>query len=198
MLTPVPFANVAIDDVFWAPRMKTNHEVTIPHEYEQCKQTGRIDAFRLQWKPGMKPVPHIFWDSDVAKWVEAASYCLATRPDPKLDALVDEVVALIAGAQQKDGYLNSHFIQVEPQNRFKNLAHWHELYCAGHLIEAGVAHFQATGKRALLDTVRRYADYIDSYFGPGKHDGCCGHEEIELALVKLYRVTGEKRYLDLA
>jgi len=197
-LTPVPFTNVTIDDSFWGPRMKVNREVTIPHEYKQCKETGRLDAFRLQWKPGMKPVPHIFWDSDVAKWIEAASYCLATNPDPKLDALLDEVIALIAKAQQPDGYLNTHFIQVEPQNRFKNLGMWHELYCAGHLIEAAVTHYQATGKRSLLDVLCRYADYIDSYFGPGKHDGCPGHEEIELALVKLYRATGEKRYLNLA
>jgi len=197
-LTPVPLTKVTIDDRFWAPRIATNREKTIPHIYRKCKETGRIDAWRLQWKPGKKPVPHIFWDSDVAKWIEAASYSLAVHPDAKLEALLHEVASLIASAQQKDGYLNSHFIQVEPQNRFKSLAFNHELYCAGHLIEAGIAHYLATGDRTLFDAVRRYADYIDSYFGPGKHDGCPGHEEIELALVKLYRVTGEKRYLRLA
>jgi DUF1680 family protein len=178
--------------------MEVNHEQTIPHEYKQCKDTGRIDAFLLNWKPGMEPKPHYFWDSDVAKWIEAASYSLATHPDPELDALLDEVIDKSAGAQQEDGYLNIYFTVVEPQNRWVNLAHWHELYCAGHLMEAAVAHFQATGKRSLLDVMCRYADYIDSVFGPGKRDGTPGHEEIELALVKLYHTTGEERYLKLS
>jgi len=197
-LHPVPFANVQIEDRFWAPRIRVNREVTIPHEYRQCKDTGRIEAFMLNWKPGMEPKPHYFWDSDVAKWIEAASYSLATYPDPDLDALLDEVIEKVAFAQQPDGYLNVYFTVVEPENRWKNLGMWHELYCAGHMIEAGVAHYQATGKHTLLDVVCRYADYIASVFGPGKHDGCPGHEEIELALVKLYRVTGERRYLDLS
>lgn len=197
-LTPVSFTKVTVEDSFWAPRMKVNREQTVPHEYKQCKDTGRIDAFLLNWKPGMEPKPHYFWDSDVAKWVEAASYSLATHPDPDLDALLDEVIEKIAGAQQKDGYLNVYFTVVEPHNRFVNLAHWHELYCAGHLTEAAVAHFNATGKRRLLDVMCRYADYIDSLFGPGKRNGCPGHEEIELALVKLYHATGEERYLKLS
>ncbi len=197
-LTPVSLTQVSVEDSFWAPRMKVNRERTIPHEYKQCKDTGRIDAFLLNWKPGMEPKPHYFWDSDVAKWVEAASCSLATHPDPELDALLDEVIGKIAGAQQSDGYLNIYFTVVEPQNRWVNLAHWHELYCAGHLMEAAVAHFNATGKRTLLDVMCRYADYIDSVFGPGKRDGCPGHEEIELALVKLYHATGEERYLKLS
>jgi DUF1680 family protein len=196
-LAPVPLTQVTVEDSFWAPRMRINREQTIPHEYKQCKDTGRIDAFLLNWQPGMEPKPHYFWDSDVAKWVEAASYSLATHPDPELDALLDEVIEKIAGAQQEDGYLNVYFTVVEPQNRWVNLAHWHELYSAGHLMEAAVAHFQATGKRTLLDVMCRYADYIDSVFGPGKRDGCPGHEEIELALVKLYHTTGEERYLKL-
>jgi DUF1680 family protein len=148
----------------------------------------------------MEPVPHIFWDSDVAKWLEAASYSLATHPDQALEAQVDEVIRLIVAAQQPDGYLNTYFTVVEPEKRWTNLRDWHELYCAGHLIEAAVAHFQATGKRVLLDALCRYADYIDTVFGtaPGKKHGYPGHEEIELALVKLYRVTGEKRYLHLS
>jgi hypothetical protein len=197
-LTPVPFTEVEIADVFWAPRMKVNREKTIPHEYKQCKDTGRIDAWKLQWKVGQEPVPHIFWDSDVAKWIEAAAYSLQTQYDPALDRQLDEVCSLIASAQQPDGYLNSHFIQVEPLMRWKNLGHWHELYCAGHLMEAAVAHYQATGKRTLLDALVKYADHIDSYFGPGKHDGAPGHPEIELALVKLYRTTGDSRYLALS
>ncbi len=197
-LTPLPLTRVTVEDSFWAPRIRVNHEQTLPHEYKQCKDTGRIDAFLLNWKPGMQPKPHYFWDSDVAKWIEAAGYALAVRPDPELDALLDQVIEKIAGAQQEDGYLNIYFTVVEPQNRWVNLAHWHELYCAGHLMEAAVAHYEGTGKRTLLDVMCRYADYIDSVFGPGKRDGCPGHEEIELALVKLYHATGEERYLELS
>ncbi len=197
---PISFTGVAIDDVFWNERLRINREVSIPYQYEQCRETGRIDAFRLEWKPGKGEPPHIFWDSDVAKWVEAASYSYAFRPDPKLGQLLDEVTTLIASAQQPDGYLNTHYTQVEKENRWTHLRDNHELYCAGHLIEAGVVHFQATGKRTLLDAACRYADYIDSVFGreEGKKRGYCGHEEIELALVRLYRVTNNRRYLELS
>ncbi|KPC99720.1 Non-reducing end beta-L-arabinofuranosidase [Geobacillus sp. BCO2] len=197
---PVPFTRVKIEDRFWAERIRINKEYTIPFQYQKCKETGRIDAFKLDWKPGMEPVPHIFWDSDVAKWIEAASYSLATDYDPELDALLDEVIDLIASAQQPDGYLNVYFTVVEPKKRWTDLRDAHELYCAGHLIEAGVAHYEATGKRSLLDVVCRYADYINEVFGPEEHKkkGYCGHPEIELALVKLYRTTGEERYLSLS
>jgi DUF1680 family protein len=197
---PVPFSQVTIEDAFWGPRLQINREKTIPHIYHMCQQTGRLDAYRLNWKPGDEHTPHQFWDSDVAKWIEAASYSLASMPDPALDALLDEVIALIASAQQADGYLNPHYTVVEPDRRWTNLRHGHELYCAGHLIEAAVAHFEATGKSTLLTVACRYADYIATIFGrePGKKRGYCGHEEIELALVKLYRVTENPRYLHLS
>ena len=197
---PVPFTQVQLSGEFWGPRLRVNREVTLSTEYQQLKQTGRIDAFKLLWQPGQQPVPHFFWDSDVAKWIEAASYSLAQYPDPALDALLDEVIALIASAQQPDGYINIYFTVVEPGNRFSDLRDAHELYCAGHLMEAAVAHFQATGKRTLLDPICRYADLIERTFGRGggQKRGYCGHEEIELALVKLYHATGEKRYLDLS
>ena len=196
----VPFTSVTVDDVFWAPRLKTNREATIPYEYKQCKDTGRIDGFRPDWTPGEGQTRHIFYDSDVAKWIEAASYSLATHPDPKLEGQLDELIANIASCQQPDGYMNSYFVHVEPTKRWTNLRDWHELYCAGHMMEAAVAHYQATGKRSLLDIMCRYADYIASVFGTGdgQKRGYCGHEEIELALVKLYRATGEKRYLELS
>ena len=199
-LTPVHFNNVTIDGPFWAPRIKINREQTIPHEYKMCKETGRIDSLKLGWKPGTKPVPHIFWDSDISKWIEAASYSLATHPDSQLDSLIDGLVRLITKVQQPDGYLNTYFTVVEPEKRWTNLRDRHELYCAGHLFEAAAAHFQATGKRTLLDVACRYADYIDTVFGrePGKKRGYPGHEEIELALIKLYQTTGEKRYANLA
>ena len=197
---PVPFTKVIIDDAFWAPRLRVNREKTIPHIYRMCKETGRINAYSLLWKPGQEKAPHQFWDSDVAKWIEAASYSLAIHPDPTLDGLLDEVIALIASAQQPDGYLNPHYTIVEPDKRWANLRHGHELYCLGHMIEASVAHFQATSKTRLLDVACRYVDYIDTVFGrePGKKRGYCGHEEIELALVKLYRATGNTRYLKLS
>jgi DUF1680 family protein len=197
---PISFNQVKIDDQFWAPKLKVNREVTIPIEYEQCKDTGRIDAYKQDWKPGIEPVPHIFWDSDVAKWIEAASYSLSDHPDSALDERLDEVIAAIASAQQPDGYLNTHFTAVEPEKRWTNLRDNHELYCAGHMMEAAVAHFQATGKRSLLNVIRKYADYIDQVFGtgPNQKHGYCGHEEIELALIKLYRVTAEERYLKLS
>ncbi len=199
-MEPVPFTHVVLTDSFWAPRQTINREVTIPVAYRQSKETGRIDAWKLTWKPGDPNPPHIFWDSDVAKWLEAVGYSLATHPDPALEALADAIIDDIAAAQQPDGYLNIHFTVVEPDKRWTNLRDWHELYCAGHLIEAAVAYYNGTGKRKLLDVLCRYADHIARTFGPGEGQkrGYPGHEEIELALVKLYRVTGERRYLDLA
>ena len=181
-------------------RTDVNRRHTIPHAYVQLDETGRLDAYQLSWKPGDANPPHKFWDSDVAKWVEAASDALQARPDKRLRALVNQATRLICSAQQPDGYLNAHYTVVEPELRWKNLRDNHELYCAGHLIEAAVAHYQATGEQAFLDVMRGYADLIDSLFGrsTAKKRGYPGHEEIELALVKLYRSTGEKRYQNLA
>lgn len=201
MYKRLTFENVRFGEGFLPGLIEVNRRVTIPAEYEKSRETGRIDAFRLQWKPGSDlPKPHIFWDSDVAKWVEAASCSLATHYDAELDRKLDEVAGLIVSSQQPDGYINSHYTAVEPQNRFTNLRDCHELYCCGHLIEAAAAHFRATGKRTLLDAVCRYADYLTTVFGAedGMLHGYPGHEEIELALVKLYELTGEKKYLRLS
>ena len=199
-LTPSNLKSVAFTDGFWASRIEANRRVTLPLEYRLCKQTGRIDAWKLDWKAGQPSPPHIFWDSDVAKWIEAAAYSLTTHPDRQVESLVDSVVDWMAKAQANDGYLNTHYLAVEPGKRWTNLRDCHELYCAGHLMEAAVAYYEATGKRKMLAILCRYADHIDSVFGceKGKRRGYCGHPEIELALVKLYRVTGEKRYLKLA
>ena len=203
-LKPLPLRDVTIRDRFWAPRLTTNRTVSLPLIYRQWKRTGRIDAWKLDWKPGMPKEPHRFWDSDVAKWIEAAAYCLATDGDPRLERRVDRLIDLVAGAQRPDGYLNPHYTVVEPDRRWIDLIrppmHSHELYCAGHLIEAAVAYYEATGKRRLLDVVCRYADLIDNVFGPrkGQKRWYPGHEEIELALVRLYRATGHARYLTLA
>ncbi len=200
VLRPIPLMQVTIDDAFWKPRIEMNRVHTLPHSYHLLQTTGRLAAFRLNWMPGQEAEPHIFWDSDVAKWIEAASYSLATFPDPDLEQQVDAVIALIASAQQPNGYLNPHFTVVEPEQRWKNLRDNHELYCAGHFIEAAVAHFQMTGKRTLLNVMCHYAKHIAATFGtePGQQRGYDGHEEIELALVKLYAITHETRYLQLA
>jgi uncharacterized protein len=187
-------------DAFWGPRLQALREHTLPAIYQQMQQDGHFTAFRESWHVGMRPIPYVFWESDISKWIEAASYSLASHPDAQLEALVDEAIAFLLSLQQPDGYLNLWFTQVAPEQRWSNLRDYHELYCAGHLIEAAVAHFQATGKRVLLDAVCRYADYIDATFGEeeGKRRGYCGHEEIELALIKLYHATGEARYLRLS
>jgi DUF1680 family protein len=197
---PVAHTAVTIEDKFWSPRLQAMHEHSLLLMYEQFKQQGHFALFQGEWKLGNQPIPYVFWESEVTKWLEAASYSLASHPDPTLNALVDEVIALIASVQQPDGYLNAWFTMVEPEKRWTNLRDWHELYCAGHLIEAAVAHFEATGQRSLLDMVCRYVDYIDTVFGreEGKRRGYCGHAEIELALIKLYRATKEPRYLALA
>lgn len=196
---PVNFTAVTIDDAFWTPRIATAREKTLPEMYSQMEQAGYFDSARHDWKD-LRPIPYVFWESDISKWLEAASYSLATQPDPALESMVDRAIAFMVSLQQPDGYLNLYFTEIAPEKRWTNLRDWHELYCAGHLIEAAVAHFLATGKRSLLDPVCRYADYIASVFGPepGQKRGYCGHEEIELALVKLYRATGERRYLELS
>ncbi len=191
-LEPVPFVDVTFDDGFWASHLERNRTVTIPHIFRQLKATGRISAFDLNFqRPVPSPVTLIFGDSHPFTWLEAASYSLAVHSDAILEATVDQLIAKIIHAQQEDGYLNTHFIVAQPDMRWRNLRDWHELYCAGHLIESAVAYYQATGKRKLLDAVCRYADLIDATFGgePKKKHGYCGHPEIELALVKLYHVT---------
>lgn len=200
-LQPIPYTDVQFKDAFWAPRLETNRTVTIPHIYRQLEATGRISAFDLDFqRPLPAPIVFIFGDSDLAKWVEAASLSLGTHPDPILAAQVDQVTDKIIHAQQPDGYLNTHFTVADPKMRWKNLRDWHEMYCAGHLIEAAVAHHQATGDPKLLNALSRYADHIDQTFGrdPGKKRGYCGHPEIELALVKLYHATNNPRYLELS
>jgi DUF1680 family protein len=198
-LKALPFPAVHITDGFWSPRIKTNLTATIEANLHQCEVTGRIRNFAIAGKLEQgKHEGALYNDSDVYKVIEGIAYALASKRDPDLEARTDAIIHKIAAAQQPDGYLNTYYKLVEPQNRWKNIQHGHEMYCAGHLIEAAVAYYQATGKRKLLDVACRMADHIASVFGPDKRHAVCGHEEIELALVKLYRVTHEKRYLDLA
>ncbi len=198
-LSAVPFTEVKLNDAFWAPRIRTNREKSLPHNFKWCEETGRISNFAKA--AGLIPGKFegiYFNDSDVYKVLEGASYALADQRDPALEKKVDEVIAKIAAAQQPDGYLNTYFTLVEPDKKWTDFAVKHELYCAGHLIEAAVAHYQATGKKTLFNVALKLANHLDALFGPGKRHEVSGHEEIELALIKLYRATGEARYLKLA
>ena len=198
-LVAVPLADVTIDDEFWAPRIETTRKRTLPHNFKMCEETGRLSNFdKAAGRAVGKHEGHFFNDSDVYKVLEAAAYALALERDPKLEKQVDDLIARIAAAQQEDGYLNTYFTLTPTEQRWTNLRVRHELYCAGHLIEAGVAHHRATGKKTLLDAAVRFADLIDALFGAGRRADVPGHEEIELALVKLADLTGAERYRKLA
>ncbi|GIX06743.1 MAG: hypothetical protein KatS3mg115_1146 [Candidatus Poribacteria bacterium] len=198
-LRPVPIEAVQLEDNFWAPRMKTLREVTLPSQYELLEETGRINNFRRAAGKISGDFQGLYFnDSDVYKWLEACAYALAQRPDPQIEELAERVIAEIADAQEEDGYLNTYFTFERAKERWSNLRDMHELYCAGHLFQAAVAYHRATGRSQLLEVAVRFADLIVSLFGPGKKDGVPGHPEIEMALVELYRETGEERYLRLA
>jgi hypothetical protein len=198
-LRPVPLTAVQLTDNFWAPRRRLNREVTLPSQYRHCEETGRIDNFRRA--AGWKDVPFqgiYFNDSDVFKWVEAAAWTLAAEEDAELRQMMDTVVDAIVAAQQPDGYLNTYFLFEHAAERWSNLRDMHELYCAGHLIQAAIAHHRATGSDVLLNAARRYADLICETFGPateGKLELTDGHPEIEMALIELARTTGDEKYL---
>jgi DUF1680 family protein len=200
---PLPLSAVRVDDPFWTPRQDTVRTVTLPQQQEKLEEGGQFRALRLAGTPDAQLpedfTPHVFWESDVGKWIEAASYSLARHPDPDLESQVDSVIALLAAAQQPDGYLNSYFTLVDPSRRFTDLRDAHELYCLGHLIEGAVAHHEATGRTTFLDVVTRFADLVDRELSPGGaiEGGYCGHPEVELALIKLADATGEDRYRDM-
>ena len=180
---------------------------TIPLQLDILKSTGRYDAFKLKHKacyddpPDHWPVPnHLFWDSDVAKWIEGACYFLHQHKDEKIENAVHELVDMIRDAQQPDGYLNIHFVVVAPGQRYTNLRDLHELYNAGHLIEAALAHEDLYGNGRLLQPISKYVDLMCDTFGPAGHQvhGYPGHPEIELALLRLYALTQNQRHFDLA
>lgn len=198
-LEPVPMTQVHVRDAFWSPRIETVCTKTLPLCLDWCEKTGRVSNFAKA--AGLEKgafVGKYFNDSDLYKVLEGAAYVLALRPDKDLAARVDRIIDVIAAAQQPDGYLNTYFTLVTPDRKWTDLSVMHELYCAGHLIEAGVAFAEATGKTRLLDVARRMADHIDATFGPEKKFGYSGHPEIELALFRLYRHTGEERYRKLS
>jgi len=202
----VPFTDVTITDEFWGPRLETNRKVTIPYAFQKCEETGRIDNFAkaaglMEGKfEGIR-----FNDSDVFKVMEGAAYSLQIFPDTELDRYLDDLIVKITAAQEDDGYLYT-CRRIDPENlpkgtgktRWSFLVQSHELYNVGHMYEAVVAHYQATGKRTFLDVAIKNADLIDRVFGPDKKRDIPGHQEIEIGLVKLYRVTGNEKYLKLA
>jgi hypothetical protein len=202
VLRPVPHTAVRLTDAFWEPRRQANRAATLPSQFRHIEETHRLDNFRrAAGKKEGQFVGIYFNDSDVYKWLEAASSALATDDDPELRRMVDIAIAEIAAAQEPNGYLNTYFTFERAGERYTNLRDMHELYCAGHLIQAAVAHHRASGESSLLDVARRVADNLCDTFGPeaqGKRPGTDGHPEIEMALVELYRVTGERRYLHQA
>lgn len=205
---PVPFTQVKFTDSFWAPKLKINKEVTIPIIMKKNQETGRVDNFKVAGglKKGKFATQYPFDDTDVYKVIEAASYSLQVSPDPKLEAYVDTLITYIGAAQEKDGYLyTTRTIDPAHPHEWSGKERWekeedlsHELYNAGHMYEAAVAHYVATGKKTFLNIAIKNADLIDKVFGWGKLEKVPGHEIIEMGLVKLYRVTNEERYLNLA
>ena len=195
----VSFANTEITGGFWKKKQEMIRERTVYAVYDRFCETGRFEAFRCDWKDGMPNMPHFFWDSDVAKWIEGVAYLVQKKREPRLEAIADCVIDLIEKNQGDDGYFNIYYTVIEPEGRFR-VRDRHELYCAGHLMEAAVAYYEATGKRKFLDAMCRYANYIEKRFKIDKDTGFTtpGHEEIEIALIKMYKCTGDVRYLELS
>lgn len=195
----VPFGNMTVTGHFWKEKQDLFRNVTVDAVYNRFEETGRFEALKFNWKEGMPNQPHIFWESDVTKWIEGAACFLQKQRDPDLEAKVDELVERMQRTQDENGYLNAYFTVVEPEARFTRRTD-HELYCAGHLVEGAIAYAEATGKTAMLEVAKKYIDLIDRVFRiehSAKFD-TPGHEEIELALFRLYQYTGEERYKLLA
>lgn len=207
-MTSPTLNQVEFCDHFWAEYQRLVREVVIPYQWdalndrvEGADKSHAVENFKIA--AGLSQGEFygaVFQDSDVAKWLEAVAYSLTTHPDAKLEQIADGMIDIIEKAQQPDGYLNTYFTMKEPEKRFTNLHDCHELYCAGHMLEAAVAYYNATGKRKLLNVMCRFVDCIDRIFGPEpeKLKGYPGHQEIELALLKLYRITGDQKHLNLA
>jgi DUF1680 family protein len=184
---------------FWAPRLETLRRVMLPAQHRLLEETGRIDNFRrASERTGGDYSGHYFNDSDVYKWLEAVGFSLASAGDEGLRGLAEDVIGEVAAAQDEDGYLDTYFTLERKGERWTNLRDLHELYCAGHLIQAAIAYNRSTGDTALLDVATSLADHIAGVFGPGRRPGTPGHPEIEMALVELHRLTGRAEYLELA
>ena len=203
----IPFNEVKISDHFWLPKIETTREVTIPASFAKCEETGRVANFvKAAEKKGKFGTTFPFDDTDIYKIIEGASYSMSVHPDPKLDRYVDSLIVIIGKAQEADGYLyTARTIDPQHPHQWSGNERWvnesilsHELYNSGHLFEAASAHFQSTGKRNFLDIALKNADLLSQVFTPGKRNDAPGHEIVEMGLVKLYRLTGEEKYLSLA
>lgn len=193
------YGNVKLNGGYWKQAKDLNRDVSIYAVWSRFYDTGRISAFNFDWKPGDEKKPHVYWDSDVVKWLEGACNIISEEPNADLQEKIDWLIDRIEENQQADGYFNIYFTVCEPEKRFtdRNL---HELYCAGHLFEAACAHYKATGSTRLLNIAEKYADYIEKVFVEENSASFVtpGHQEIELALIKLYHATGKRKYLKLA
>lgn len=194
------FDNVNLTGGFLKEKQNLNLKTTIYAVYDRFKETGRFDALWCKWREGCKeiPKPNLYWDSDVAKWIEGASYIIAKTPCKDLEEKIEQAIDAMEKNQWDDGYINSYYTVVEPENRF-TVRNNHELYCAGHLMEAAVAYYYATGKDRFLKMMEKYADLINKVFVEDKSAAFAtpGHEEIELALMRMYYCTKNKKYLDM-
>ena len=203
----IPFNDVKISDQFWLPKIETARTVTIPASFTKCEETGRIDNFvKAAKKEGQFGTEFPFDDTDIYKIIEGASYSMSVHPDVKLSHYVDSLITIVGNAQEKDGYLyTARTIDPQHPHKWSGAGRWvkesvlsHELYNSGHLFEAATAHFQSTGKRNFLDIALKNADLLNHIFAPGKRNDAPGHEIVEMGLVKLYRITGDEKYLKLA
>ncbi|TFG26351.1 MAG: glycoside hydrolase family 127 protein [Promethearchaeota archaeon] len=207
-IEPLPIGKVKIKDQFWAAKIKTNNEITIPYVLKKCEETGRIDNFlrAARLLKGDQRTIFPFDDSDVYKAIESAAYSLIHQKNDELEKYIDDFVEKLAMAQEEDGYIyTNRTINPENPHVWAGNNRWefvqimsHEIYCIGHLIESAVTYYQATGKKKYLELAIKSADLLDRTFGIGKNESVPGHQEIELALVRLYRITGNKKYLNLA
>ncbi|MBQ6697891.1 MAG: glycoside hydrolase family 127 protein [Oscillospiraceae bacterium] len=195
----IDYRELTFNDGFWKKRQQINRETTVKAVYDRFEETGRFGALSCLWKDGMPNEPHEYWDSDVAKWIEGVAYITARYKNEELEAVVDRLVGEIEKNALDCGYFNSYYLTHSPDERFTNRNN-HELYCLGHFIEAAIAYKNATGKDKLLRLMQKYADYVVRVFLEEKSAGFFtpGHQEAELAFVKLYRETGDNRYLKLA
>lgn len=198
-LHSVPVEAVKMGEGFWLPRMKTNVERSIPTLLELLEQHGIVDNFRrLSGRKKVERKGPLYTDSDLYKWMESVAFVLQSGDDPKLRAQLDSLVDEVLAAQEPSGYLNTYYVEERESKRFTEQERGHELYCLGHWLQAGITYYRATGNRKLLDGGIKFADYLVENFGPQKRPALTGHPELEMAMVELYRTTGERKYLDFA
>lgn len=198
-LHAVPVRAVKMGEGFWSARMRTNVEKSIPTLFRLVEEHGIIDNFRrLSGAKKAERRGPLYTDSDLYKWMEAVAFVLQSQDHPSLRATMDKLIDEVLAAQEPSGYLNTYYVDERKDRRFTEQPRGHELYCLGHMLQAGIAYYRATGDRRLLDGGIKFADYLVEHFGPTKRPALTGHPGLEMALVELYRTTGDRRYLEFA